>query len=197
MTHITDKSRSEVGLRERKKRQTRIAIHDAAFRLIDEHGLEATTIDQICSDADVSTRTFFNYYRSKADAAFEIPSTAIDDELRDRFHSAHGGLVAALCDVIGESADRGPNRLRAKKLALRHPELLTTMAQMMTEVRDQFVSLAAERAQSREQAELAVALVMSALSLVMHDQNGSDLSLSSRLKETVDLLAKVNTEKFR
>jgi AcrR family transcriptional regulator len=196
MTNITENPVSDIGLRERKKQQTRNAIHESAFRLIDAQGLEATTIEQICSDADVSTRTFFNYFRSKADAAFEMPSTAIDAELRDRFSSARGGLVAALCDVIGGSADRGPNRVRAKELAMRHPELFTTMSQMMIEVRGQFVTLAEERARSREQAELAVTLVMTALSRVMQDQSDSDLPLASRLRETVNLLAQVNGEKL-
>ena len=43
--------------RERKKHQTREALHEAAYRLVQEHGLEHTTIDQICLDADVSSRT--------------------------------------------------------------------------------------------------------------------------------------------
>ena len=57
------------GLRERKKQQTRVALHEAAYRLVQEQGLEGTTIDQICLEADVSSRTFFNYYPSKAAAA--------------------------------------------------------------------------------------------------------------------------------
>jgi AcrR family transcriptional regulator len=197
MTSITEDSASDLGLRERKKQHTRTAIHEAAFRLIDEHGLEATTIEQICSEADVSSRTFFNYYPSKAAAAFEIPGSAIDEDLRERFNSATGGLVGALCDVMGYRTDLGPNHLKVKKLVMRHPELITTMSQMMGEVRGQYVALAEERASSREQAELAVTLVMSAAVRVMHDESDSDVPMAKRLRETVDLIVAVNSEQLQ
>lgn len=197
MTTITEDHAEDLGLRERKKQQTRSALHHAAFRLIDEHGLEDTTIEQICSAADVSSRTFFNYYPSKAAAAFELPGTVIDHAVQERFSSATGGLVAALCDAIGASADRGLSHLKVKKLVMRHPELLPTMSQMMLEVRGQWLALAEQRSSSREQAELAVTLVMSALSRVMHDESDSDVPLTERLRETVTLLAAVNDEQLQ
>jgi AcrR family transcriptional regulator len=191
MTSLIEDS-AEIGLRERKKQQTRNAIHEAALHLIDEQGLEATTIEQICQDADVSTRTFFNYFPSKAAAALEIAGTTIDPEIRDRFRGATGTLVAALCDAVGSTAELGPSHLRMKQLILRRPELLTILSQMMVEVRGQYIALASERAATSEQAELAVSLVMSALGRVMHDDNSSDAPLATRLRETVDLLVGVS-----
>jgi AcrR family transcriptional regulator len=194
MTTIIEDSASEIGLRERKKQQTRKAIHEAALHLIDERGLEATTIEQICQAADVSTRTFFNYYPSKAAAALELAGSAIEPEVAARFRSAKGGLVAALCDAIGGSVELGPSRATMKQLVIRRPELLTTMTQMMLEVRGKFVALAAERARSHEQAELAVTLVLAALGRVMHDDGGTDVSLAQRLHDTVGMLVSVNGE---
>jgi AcrR family transcriptional regulator len=193
MTTTIDDPATEIGLRERKKQQTRAAIHDAAFRLIDEQGLEATTIEQICQAADVSTRTFFNYYPSKAAAALELAGTTIDDDVRERFRSAHGGLVAALCDAMGSSAELGPSHAKMKQLIIRHPEMLTIVSQLMIEVRGQFITLAAERAESPEQAELAVSLVLSAMNRIMHDDASGDAPLGQRLRETVDQLVSVNT----
>jgi AcrR family transcriptional regulator len=196
MTSLIEQHAEEIGLRERKKQQTRTAIHEAALRLIDEQGLEATTIDQICHSADVSTRTFFNYYPSKAAAALQIASTTIDPEMRERFLASSGGLVEALCDAIGGSAELGPSHTTMKQLVIRRPELLTTLAQMMYEVRGSYVALALERSANQDQAELAVGLVLAAMGRVMHQDNPADLSLAERLRETVSELVSVSTVKL-
>jgi AcrR family transcriptional regulator len=175
----------EPGLRERKKLQTRDAIHEAAFRLIDEQGLEATTIDQICQAADVSSRTFFNYYPSKAAALLQFSETLISADARERFLTASGGLVWALCDVVGSTSDRRPDHLQMKKLVVRHPELMTTVSTMMLERRTQLVALAAERASSQEQAELAVSVVMAAFASTMHEQDRG-VPLVARLRRITE-----------
>ncbi len=54
-------------LRERKKRQTRLSISEAADELFAAQGYSRTSIDEIAAAADVSRRTFFAYFPSKAD----------------------------------------------------------------------------------------------------------------------------------
>jgi AcrR family transcriptional regulator len=54
-----------LGLRDRKKIQTREAIRREALRLIDENGYAATTVEQIADAAEVSPSTFFRYFPSK------------------------------------------------------------------------------------------------------------------------------------
>lgn len=54
-----------LGLRDRKKRRTRLAIERAVLSLTLERGYEATTVEDICAAAEVSRKTLFNYFPSK------------------------------------------------------------------------------------------------------------------------------------
>lgn len=51
--------------RERKKRETRRRLMEAALRLFCEHGYDATTVEKITEAADVAKSTFFNYFETK------------------------------------------------------------------------------------------------------------------------------------
>jgi AcrR family transcriptional regulator len=62
--------KSPARLREHKKDATRRALVRAANRRFHRDGFEATTIDDICADADVSRRTFFRYFANKEALAF-------------------------------------------------------------------------------------------------------------------------------
>ena len=54
--------------RESKKRRTRQAIRAAAIELFTQHGFADTTVEQIAATAEISTRTFFNYFDTKEQA---------------------------------------------------------------------------------------------------------------------------------
>ena len=185
------------GLRERKKQQTRLALHEAAYRLVQEHGLEGTTIDQICLEADVSTRTFFNYFPSKVAAALGLPSEPVSREAEARFRAATGSLVDALCDMVTAGEQFAARQARVKKLVMQNPELLPALSSVMTTTRGRFLELATERASSPADAEFAVTLVFAALTYSVHSGDPSNMPSVDRLKETVDTLVQVRNAQIK
>jgi len=70
-------------LRERKKLATRRSLRRIALDLVAERGFAHVTVDDIAEAADVSPRTFFNYFPSKEAALFGTDPDRIA-ELRQR-----------------------------------------------------------------------------------------------------------------
>lgn len=119
------------GLRERKKRERRNALIDATQRLVLEHGFDAVTVDAVCAEVGVSSRTFFNYFESKEDAVLGIEDRSVDPRTAEAF--AAGGptgrlltdLQVLVADIL-RHADETPGRAqRAMAILQREPRLLT------------------------------------------------------------------------
>ncbi|MFO7743439.1 MAG: TetR/AcrR family transcriptional regulator [Anaerolineae bacterium] len=55
----------QLSRRERKKRETRASLMEAALRLFQENGYDATTVKDITDAAGVAKGTFFNYFDTK------------------------------------------------------------------------------------------------------------------------------------
>ncbi|MFF3442694.1 TetR/AcrR family transcriptional regulator [Streptosporangium sp. NPDC002721] len=117
------------GLRERKKAETRLAVHEAALRLTTEHGLENVTVEAIADAANISRRTFSNYFDSKEDAVLygdEQRIRLLVERIRTRpaeesaWRALHGSVIDFYCEMGGPDKQWA---VRAK-LAKRHPSLL-------------------------------------------------------------------------
>ncbi|MDJ0339638.1 TetR/AcrR family transcriptional regulator [Cryobacterium sp. PH31-O1] len=156
-----------LGLRDRKRLETRLRLEDAAVTLVLQEGLEHTTIDAISELADVSPRTFFNYFESKDAAILGLRQARIEAvELAahcDRV-AAHGlidSVIHLLLTVIGPPSTRPTMREDRLEILRRHPQLLTTQlaqfTQLTTEVTEAVAALAARdvRFASDAPAELA------------------------------------------
>ncbi|WP_062439012.1 TetR/AcrR family transcriptional regulator [Herbidospora daliensis] len=129
-----------MGLRERKKLKTRVALIDAALDLFLEHGYESTTIDQIAAAVDVSPRTFFRYFGSKEEVAL-APATDAQDVFLSELHArpeaespftalaqAMRGAVAVLRD--GEPEDK-QRFLKARQVVEATPTIFAGQMRLM------------------------------------------------------------------
>lgn len=152
--------------REQKKLLTRKALHDAARRLVLAHGVNATTVEEICAEAGVSPRTFFNYFPSKAAAALGLPDLRIADEQRERFLSGTGNAVQDLCDLLGAvvsgSGDRLSDRESKRDLVARRPELQPELYSWLAGFRQQVIAIASIRLPENS-ARAAATIVLAAL----------------------------------
>ncbi|MGB9279600.1 MAG: TetR family transcriptional regulator [Pseudonocardiaceae bacterium] len=116
-----------VGRRERKKRATRAALSAAALRLSIERGIDNVTVEQIADEADVSLRTFFNYFSSKEEAIV-AGDVATAESLVDAFRGRPHGepVLDALRHAVLTVFDEESYRDRVQRMhALRGtPSLL-------------------------------------------------------------------------
>ncbi|WP_293382339.1 TetR/AcrR family transcriptional regulator [Phenylobacterium sp.] len=97
------------GLRQRKRRETRARIVDAALKLFLARGYDATTVDEIAAAAVVSKRSFFDYFPSKEevvlawqDAFGEALAAALAARPADE--PAPKAIEAALVETVGHAA---------------------------------------------------------------------------------------------
>ena len=96
---------TEPGLRERKRLATRRAILLGALQLVRDRGLDATTVDEISRVADISPRTFFNYFASKEQALVGEGPRMPDEAEIERFVDARGDLLTDLAQLFADATD--------------------------------------------------------------------------------------------
>lgn len=139
-------SDDELGLRARKRLETRERIEQAAVDLVLSAGFEQVTIDAISERADVSPRTFFNYFDSKEDAILGVQPAAIDDRVTAEHERRYGasdlaGSVMGLIFLVLRPSLSDP-RLRENRLRImrEEPVLLARQSMRMARMSDELTA---------------------------------------------------------
>lgn len=85
---------------EERDAQRRLALIESGIDSFAEHGYAQTTIESVCSGANVSTRDFYRYFKGKEELLLTVYDQIIDETMR-----AVGTAVgAALADFKGTRA---------------------------------------------------------------------------------------------
>lgn len=97
------------GLRHRKKLKAQLAVERAALELVIERGYDGVTVEDICARAEISKKTFFNYFPSKASAIRGRMDTFPDDERLTEILEEHDDAcyLDVLVGIVGTSLASG------------------------------------------------------------------------------------------
>lgn len=102
--------------RAKQREETRKRIIDSATDLVEQHGFDNVTVDDICAQAGISRRTFFNYMDSKDEAVLgPAPLTVTDDALRRIAETQTNNLVALIISVTSLPPNETPDRATVER----------------------------------------------------------------------------------
>lgn len=114
-----------MGIRERKKADTRRALVDAASELFAERGVQATTMDDIAQAAGMSRTSVFNYFGHKEMILCEIGARYVHEiarPLRTGERKDPGLAFAEVTDALAELATQQPALIAAVARETTHPD---------------------------------------------------------------------------
>lgn len=113
--------------REKRRRETRKRIIDSATDLVEKHGFDNVTVEDICVEAGISRRTFFNYMECKDEAVLgPAPFTVSEEGLQRIANTQSDNLVALIIAEasLPDSEDVGPETIeRRRKIFAANPTL--------------------------------------------------------------------------
>ena len=189
------------GLRERKKAQTRRALTVAAIRLSIERGSpDRVTVEEISDAADVSPRTFFNYFSSKEDAILGVDPDRRAElraglELRPTDETPVDALRAALLATAEGIDDNGELWAQRLQLVREHPSLTPGYVASFADFERGMVEAMAARLSLDADTDLYPSVVVAAALTVMRvtvkhwQANAGDTPLTELLDVAFDQLA--------
>jgi AcrR family transcriptional regulator len=164
---------SQLGLRERRRRETSADIRGAAVLLARERGWDKVTVEGICAKAGISTRTFFNYFPNKESAIAYGPSDLPPELVEDFVAAGPAPYSIVLAELITLAAhhirDVPPDRDQAEtclELAKTVPSVLSAFLAVLERFQNHLAEIVARRQGMRpddEIPELISALALTAI----------------------------------
>jgi len=142
---------TEPGLRDRKKQQTRAALMDAALRLVEARGYDQVTVDDISAAADVSPRTFFNYFATKDEAVIGSDPAA-NDGMRERILAADpempviGAILQAMWPALAAMETEREIWFRRMRVMKQNPSLVVALMTRSERMESELAQTIAQRA---------------------------------------------------
>ena len=139
-----------IGLRERKRLATRRAIQVAAVEIAAAHGVERVTVDEISRIADISPRTFFNYFPTKEAALVgDGPQLPLDESVEIFVNAAPESIFTGIGTLLIEasaqaSEDHELTALRRGVLK-QHPHLFAMRMSTMRQFEGELETLVVRR----------------------------------------------------
>lgn len=144
---MTSEQPAGVGLRERRRSQTRAEIAEAAIDLFERQGVAATTVEDVAAAAGISPRTFYRLCGTKEQAVLddEEIAGAMQDAVAmlDAFQPLRPQLVAFWREQMADlEADLEGHRrhLRIRRLIGDEPTLLAAALRQEHERDERFVA---------------------------------------------------------
>ena len=194
----------ELGLRERKRLATFRAIQVAAVSLATEQGVDRVTVDEISRIADISPRTFFNYFPTKEAALLGDAPALPDEAFITEFVEANDGLLDALSRLFTEAVERAAEDRELTQLRRavikQNPQLFAMRISSMHEFQHDIESVIARRLR-HENPQLDDEALASRANLTTHvavgamrhawlhwSNDGWGGDLSARLRESFSML---------
>src|SRR6478736_9025984 len=147
-----------MGLRERKRAQTRHRLEEAAVGLALREGLDKVTVDAISERADVSPRTFFNYFDSKEDAILGVRPPDVTEEILAAHRARYDGaeliesVIGLLITVMGPSIADSTFRKTRMQVVRQNPQLLDGLMTRMAGTTEQLTAAVRQLAQHHDPA---------------------------------------------
>ncbi len=130
--------------REAKRHQTALRLQQCALRLTAAKGFDGWTMDDLAAEADVSRRTVFNYFDTKADVVLGPPIELADERVTTFVAGGPTGnlledVLELAADLIEEHAAEQETAAASREAILGDHRLLLLVHERFEAITDAFV----------------------------------------------------------